>query len=451
MSKTGPIAVLLILLSSGISILTGVLLDHSSGAGTANYRAIYYGARCVIDRTDPYRPDDFLRVYSRESGQFPSDPHKKQLFLRAVPICVNLPTTLFLVAPLAILSWGVSHVIWLALIALSYTVAGVLAHDLAADYAPRFSLFLICLMLANSEVLFAVGNTAGIAVSLCVIAMWCFIRKRGIWIGTLFLALSLALKPHDAGLLWAFLLIAGGELRKRAAWTLGIAFAIALPSMLWISTVAPHWNQELKANLSTTSQRGDISDPGPSSISRQGSADVIISLQTVLSLFRDDPAFYNPVSLLICGSISAIILVVTIRARMGLPDAWYAIASIAALTMLPSYHRPYDAKLLLLAVPAAAMLCAEGGKAGRIAVGLNAAAVLLCGDISLAILTLLTAHLNIISMSPTEKLLTMPFLRPVPLVLLALAVFNLWIWMQRAGHDRNRPAMISRKAESALQ
>jgi len=32
--------------------------------------------------------------------------------------------------------------------------------------------------------------------------------------------------------------------------------------------------------------------------------------------------------------------------------------------MLVTYHRPFDAKLLLLAVPACAMLWAEGGRIG---------------------------------------------------------------------------------------
>jgi hypothetical protein len=431
MSKTSPVAVLLILLSSGISILTGVLLDHSSPAGTANYRAIYYGARCVIDRSDPYRPDNFLRIYSQESGDFPSNPIKKQLFLRAVPICVNLPSALFLIAPLAALPWGASHVIWLALIALSCTVAGVFAYDLAADYAPRFSLLLICMMLANSEVVFAVGNTAGLAVSLCVIAMWCFIRKRGIWVGILFLALSLALKPHDGGLVWAFLLVMHGEMRKRAVWTLAIVFAIALSSILWISAVAPHWNQELKANLSTTAKRGDISDPGPTSISRQGSADVIISLQSIISIFRDDPGFYNPVSILICGCIFAIILVVAVRVRVGLPDAWYAIASIAALTMLPSYHRPYDAKLLLLAVPAAAMLWKSGSRAMSL---ITVAAVLLTADIPLAILSLITKNMSVSGFDLAAKIIVLPLIRPAPLVLLILTAAYATVYARRVGN-----------------
>ena len=140
MAKMRPMSVLLILVSSGISILIGVLLDRGSPGGTSNYRAVYYGVRCLIHRVDPYNPDGFLRVYAAESGEFPSAPARRHLFLRAVPVCVNLPTTLFLVAPLALLPWGLSRILWLTLIGLSLTLAGLLMFDIAAEFAPGVSL-----------------------------------------------------------------------------------------------------------------------------------------------------------------------------------------------------------------------------------------------------------------------------------------------------------------------
>ncbi len=54
--------------------------------------------------------------------------------------------------------------------------------------------------------------------------------------------------------------------------------------------------------------------------------------------------------------------------------------------MLPVYHRPHDAKLLLLTLPACAMLLAEGKLTGRIALLLNSAAIVLTSDLPLALL-----------------------------------------------------------------
>jgi len=443
-------SVFLILLSSGISVLSGLALDRTSPAGMMNFRAVYYGARCLIQHVDPYRESEFLRVYRAEGAQFPSDPSRSRLFLRAVPICVNLPTTLFMVAPLALLGWGPAHVVWITLLAASFILAAYLAMDLAGEYSHGVSLFLICILVANSEVLFTIGNTAGIAVSLCVIAVWCFFKERFLPAGVICLALSLAIKPHDSGLVWLYFLLAGGTFRKRALQTLGVTLVFAVPAVLWVSQVAPQWANELRANLAATSAHGDISDPGPSSINGRGSADIMIDLQTVVSVFRDDAAVYNPATYLICGSFLLVWATTTLRSISTRPSTLFALASISALSMLATYHRPYDAKLLLLAIPACAMLWAEGGLIARFALLATTAAVVLTGDIPLAILALMTKNLDVVTMGIAAKILMVPVLRPAPLMLLTIAIFYLWIYVRRTrvslettGHMNKIAAPIS--------
>ena len=429
------ISVVLILLSCAVSISMGILLDRSSPSGTANFRAVYYGARCLLNHSDPYNPADFLRVYSKESGEFPVIPSKKQFFLRATMVCVNLPTTLFLVVPLALLPWSLSHVLWLILVACCMIAAALLAHDLAREYAPGPALLLICLMMVNSEVLFATGNTAGIAVGLCVVAVWCFVRQRLEWLGILSMALSLAIKPHDSGLVWLFLLLAGGVLRKRSLQVLAVVALITIPAVLWFSSAAPDWSRELRANLASTSAHGDISDPGPASISRKGSADVLIDLQTVASVFDDNPRVYNPLVYAVCGLLLLGWGFQLLRTPASTINTWYALAAVAPLAMLFSYHRPYDARLLLLAIPACSLIWASGGIASRIAVIPNFAAVLFTSDIPLAIMTLLTAHVDILSLGGLQKILLLPLVRPAPLALFAAALMNLWIYLKWAGKD----------------
>jgi hypothetical protein len=428
MTKMRPMSVILILLSGGISLLSGILLDRSSPGGTANYRAIYYGARCLMEHRDPYNADNLLRVYTTESGEFPTAALKKQLFLRAVMVCVNLPTTLFLVAPLAMISWGPSHVLWLMLGGGSLTLAGLLVYDLAREYAPRLSLLLIFFMLANSEVLFATGNTAAIAVGLCVIAVWCFVRGRLAWAAVVCLAISLALKPHDSGLVWLYMVLAGGVLRKRSLQVLALLALLAIPALVWVSSVAPNWPRELKDNLAATSSRGDISDPGPTSISRKGSADVIIDLQSAVSIFKDDPHFYNPFVYAICGLLLAVLAVKTFRIEVAPGNMWYALAAMSALTMVVSYHRPYDAKLLLLAVPGCAYLWSHGGGAAKLGALFTTAAVVATSDLPLAILTLRTRNLDVATMPIGQRLVTIVLTRPAPLFLFAVAILFVWAY-----------------------
>jgi hypothetical protein len=104
---------------------------------------------------------------------------------------------------------------------------------------------------------------------------------------------------------------------------------------------------------------------------------------------------------------------------------------VSALSMLATYHRPYDAKLLLLAVPGCSLLWAEGGTVGRIAFSLNASGVILTGDIPLAILNMLTSKIDLVAMSTGTRLLSIPLLRPAPLILLATSVFYLWVFIRR--------------------
>jgi len=439
-------SVLLILLCSAFSIVTGRWLDQSSGAGTSSYRAVYYGARCLLQHSDPYDPDAFSRIYMAESGALPRDPTHRPLFLRAVMVCVNLPTTLFLLIPLALLPWGLSHTLWLVIIATSLTTAALLAYDLTAQNVSRLPLLLICLLMSNCQVLFTVANTAGVAVGLCVIAVWCFVRRRFEWIGICALAISLVLKPHDSGLIWLWLLVSGGVLRRRALQTAVLVAVIALPAVLVVAQSSPHWSTELRGNLAATSAHGDISDPGPASSNWKGSADVIISLQTALSLLRDDPAFYNPASLLISSCLIAFILVRAIRSRAGFPDAWFALAAIAVLTMLPSYHRPYDAKLLLLAVPASAMLWAQNGRMQKAIALLTVFAVIFTADIPLAVLSLLTRNVSVTGMTITERVLVLPIIRPAPLALLLLAALFTVVFMRRTDVHSRLPKAATNNA-----
>ena len=62
-----------------------------------------------------------------------------------------------------------------------------------------------------------------------MVAVWCFIRERFVPAGILCLAVSLAVKPQDAGLVWLYFLLVGGVYPKRALQTLVAMLALGLP------------------------------------------------------------------------------------------------------------------------------------------------------------------------------------------------------------------------------
>lgn len=427
--RTRTIALACLLICCGISFLWGCELESAAPGGMVDFRAVYYGARCLIRGSDPYRESEFLRVYQAEGGGFPSDPKLLGLFRRAVPVCINLPTALLLTAPFALLAWGPAHVLWMLLTFAAFVLAAVLMFDIASKYAPSVSLILICILCVNCESVYILGNASGIVAGLCVAAVWCFLEERLAFAGILCLAISLAFKPQLAGLVWLYFIIAGGVYRKRALQTLLATAMLAIPAILWVTHIAPNWIGELHANVLAASALGGINAPGPASLTGR-TPGMVIDLQAAISVFWSDPRIFNPTSYLICGSLLLAGALRTLRRRFSLPGAWLALAAIAAISMLPVYHRQYDAKLLLLTLPACAMLWAEGGAIGWVALLLNTASILLTGDIPATILLLLTRNLSLGATGLGGKILTVVLLQPAPLFLLAMGIFYLLVYLR---------------------
>jgi hypothetical protein len=427
MKITRRIALALILLSGGISILWGISAAQAGSGGELDFRSIYYGTRCLLHHHDPYSQNELENFYQADGGESPSESMPAR---QAVTQYVNMPTTFIFIAPFAGMPWGAAYALWLICTAGIFTLAAFLMWDVGASYAPGVSLFLVCILLANSEMLFATGNSAGIVVGLCVVAVWCFLQERFVLVGILCLAASLAIKPHDAGFVWLYFLLAGGAHRKRALQTLILTAVLGLFAFAWVQLAAPHWMQNWQANLSAISMHGGMNEPGPSSLTGR-TPGMVIDLQAIVSVFRDDPRIYNPVSYLVCGTMLLVWIVRTLQLRSSRARAWLALSAVVALTMLVTYHRPPDAKLLLLAVPACAMLWAEGGRIRWIALLVTSAGVVLTGDIPLAMLLNAARNLPPNSTGILGAILTLALSRPASLILLIFGVFYLWAYLRR--------------------
>jgi hypothetical protein len=426
MTRTRWIALACLLLSCGFSALWGVSMLRSSPNLMIDFKGVYYDTRCLLLHTDPYKDGEPLRVYLAEGGKLPQSFEGPREVLRRD---VYPPTTSIFVAPFAMLPWGLACRLWMVFSIGVFVLASFLMWDMGAIYAPFLCGALICFALANTEVFFAFGNPAGIAVSLCVVAVWCFLKDRFVWAGVLCLAVSLAMKPHDAGLVWLYFLLAGGLNRKRALQTLAVTAVFGLAAIVWVTPVSPHWMQELHSNLLVTSAPGGSSDPGLGNINSRGPG-IIIALQSVIVVFRDDPRIYNPISNLICGALLLVWAIRTLRSRFSQTSAWLALAAVVPLALLAVYHRPHDAKLLLLAVPACAMLWAGGGSMRWFALLVTSAGIVFTGDIPLTVLRILTNNLHISTAGLFGQMLTVALMRPTELILLAMGIFYLWIYLQ---------------------
>jgi hypothetical protein len=429
MATTRRDALAMIMAFGGFTILLGCFLGPVNG--WVDFRAVYYGTRCLLEHHNPYNVSELESVYRADGGERPGEKLSEH---QAVVLYVNVPTAFIFVAPFAMLPWGVSHWLWFACIAGIYLLAVLLIWSVGARYSSDVSFLLTLVLLFNSLSFFVAGNTAGIVVGLCVVAVWCFLEERFVLAGVLCLALSLAIKPHDTGFVWLYFVLAGGVNRKRALQSLLITTVMGLSACLWLSHVAPHWIADWQSNLATISAPGGINEPGPSSLTGR-SASTVVDLQAAISIFRDDPRFYNPASYLVCG---ALLLLWSARAywtRFSQPKAWLALASVSALTMLVTYHRPWDAKLIMLAIPACAMIWAKGGPARWPALLVTAAGVIFTGDYTLAILSMISDNLHINTTGIFGKILTVMLIRPASLALLVMGVFYLWLFLRRTAPD----------------
>lgn len=397
--------------------------DYQSAIKLADFSTIYFAARCAIHHTDPYNSATYHQEVLRDKANFPGNSKRDlDIFMR----CVYPPTAPFVLIPFAVLPWTIAQNLFMSLIAVALALASLATWDLVGRPAPSVAGWLIVFWLVNSMLILLVGNPAGIVVGFCVIAAWCFLKERYEWAGVALLAVSLVIKPHDAGFVWLYFLLAGGTSRKRALQTLAVAAVLGICSVVWIAPVSPHWMQELHGNLAADFVRGGINDPGPWGITERTFGPVI-SLQNTISIFKDEPGVYNALSYLIGGGLILAWAVAVLRKRSTWEGALLALAVVSILTMLPAYHHPYDAKLLVLTVPACATLWAKRGARRWVALAMTAAAILVTSDVPIVVVTQMTKSIPT-SVSTLGGQLTLLMLNPAPLVLLAAGCFYLWVY-----------------------
>jgi hypothetical protein len=414
-----------LLLCCGISVLWGVQLSRTP-TGFADMKAAYNATRCLLQGHNPYKASDLLAVYKAGRGQRPKEA---ATFMQDMTLYMNLPPTFLLVAPLTLLPFGAAKTIWLSVGIAVLMPAAWLMWRQGARYASTASLVLICIVLANNEISIQAGNTAVLVVGLCVLAAWCFAEGRFAAAGVFCLGLSLAVKPHDAGFIWLYFLLAGGIHRRRALQSLLVTAATASASFLWVGHVAPHWMQDWQANMRIISGPGGLNEPGPYTVS--GSAGgMVIDLQSTLCVVWNSPRICNLVSYVICGALLLVWLVRTVQLRHSRANVWLGLAAVMAPTFLITYHRGQDAKLLLLAIPACALLWPKRGVSGWLALVLTSLAVISTADIPLTAWVQLRPYLPVGLGGILGKILAAVLLVPTPPILLAMGIFYLWVYVK---------------------
>ncbi|HET7102495.1 MAG TPA: glycosyltransferase family 87 protein [Terracidiphilus sp.] len=416
----------LLLIGAALLVIVGSILACTAKFAMVDFKGVYYSARGLLAHADPYSQDAMSRVYRLANGGRATDLPGVQ---EVITHNVYPPTAFALTLPFAILPIWSASVLWMVVSCSLFILSGWLIWKASAQYAPTMSGVLAGFLLANSVWLFLVGNSAMIATALCIIAVWCFVGRRFELAGVVCLALSLAVKPHNTGLVWLYFLLAGGAYRKRAVQVLAVTVVLGVLSVAWVGRVSPHWLAEMGSNLSAFGVRGGMNDPGPSSAINRD-LDPVVDLRSIVSVYRDSPEFYSGVALSVTGMLLLPWIWRTICSDCDSDHTWLALACVSALSMLPVYHRQHDAKLILLALPACAMLWARRDRVGWAALIVTSAAVVLNGDLASALrIVFVKKWLEPIT-GETGRMLMSTLGRPAQVSLLVMAVFYLWLFMR---------------------
>ena len=398
-----------------------------------DFQTIYGMTRCLTHHCDPYNADQIRHAYVA-SGGVVRDPYP---FRVHEPL--YLPPALLLTIPYALFPWTSAHLIWLTVNIGTFLAAVVLIARLGSESSPLASVCMLSLLVLTSLPAITVGNPALLTIGLAGIALWCFIEEKWAIAGVCCLAVSLAYKPHISGLVWLYLLIAGGTHRKRAMQVLLVTTGICLTALLWI-TVMPessHWLNELQANIAGTTGPGGVADPGPHNPTRVG-ASAFLNLQTIVSLFWDDPSIYNMVSRLICACFLLAWLYPVFRLPPSREKDFRAIAVVACVALLAVYHQQEDSALLLLTLPAFALTMADKR---RLRIPSFCLVFIIFILVSNKYQAFSFEHLAS-PLMPLGRWGTILWLRQLPTCLLILAVFYLAIFYSEVARRRKQSKTV---------
>lgn len=345
--KQTALCLILLLLAGTEFIARGPVRAVRTATQFNDFLSPYIQANALVHGLDPYSPQVLLQLWPEQAIHFMFLPKEvangtlvaNRGFPTAYPI-----TALVLIAPFSLLSWKIAYAIWLTL---NLVLFGVMLRALVAltgfsYHEPRTLLMIAAILaLAPFHTAIVTANVTLVTVELSIIGIWTARQHHDIATAFL-LAVATGLKPQ-IGL--CFLLYHLLHRRWRVG---GIALALlagmaALGLLRLEAGHTPWLSNYLSDNriLLETGVLGNFTTINPT---RFG----LINLQVALYPLFNSVRLTNGVAMAVGGILLIVWLVSMGRSEHRDDRELLELSAIAVISLLPVYHRFYDATLLAL-------------------------------------------------------------------------------------------------------
>jgi len=321
------------------------LLDGGRRAlnGSCDFVPVYTGARCLLHGCNPYDTSQLNQQYFQSGGR------AEELLPWPYEMPMYPPSTLLVLSPLALLRYQVARLLWFLLNGSLFVTSAGLVLSMCPRSHRWIAIALVSLILATSRVQLGVGQPSISAISLLVIGFYFFQRGRYLPLSTFLLMVSLAIKPQIGCLIVLFLLARGIHRRYAVASVAGaLVFFLFAGLILRMHPSSADWPSSLHENMSTTFEAGGVNDPGPAN----PYANLSVNLQPVTNVLLADPKEVNAAAYAIFLAFLAVLVTTVLRTNASPDVHLLSIGALAVLTLMPSYHRWYDNRILLITIPA---------------------------------------------------------------------------------------------------
>lgn len=346
--RTIGIVLAICLLCAAAEFVVRGPLRFAQAANFSDFISPYVQTRAWMQGQDPYSPRNLVQMWPPEAERFDflsRDLADGTLVLkRGIPTAYPL-SAFVLISPIAVLPWPVAHLVWLIITVLSFgvTAASLLSAAHLLPFSLRsFGFLALALALAPFHTALAAGSIVSVAVAASAAAVWAACGRRDILAGVL-LAISVGLKPQ-IGLPFCFYYLVSRRWRIPAIAGAALATLFAIALMRCAASGTP-WLQSYLYDNRILFAQGSLGDFTESNPIRYG----LVNFQLAAYALTQNRAAAILAAIGLAAAAGLIWLWQTIKQPCA-SDSLLPLSALLVISLLPVYHRFYDASLLVFPV-----------------------------------------------------------------------------------------------------